>query len=320
MLYLRSHGSFPGCQVYRRTDGAFLINRTQLWPAMHSEKSQSKPSSYVKELGMRLPLVHKLLYPGDDASVGTFKPMFEDDIQMESCSKVMVIGGEGMHMHLVMAFFWWGFSGHRCNLKERTRWWENRLAAAMSFRDFVNSILSHLPNEITFHIDWGGGARRPCKLVHGMLHLQPCGGWRELPALELLGHRWLMHSQSCGDGLHWLTGSPYHASVSDLLVGGAMLSSPSKHEDLFLLLQDVLGQLGNLLNAVMPLAVTEDATVMRVNPRHHFDKGLLAAWVDEVLKKTRFTSLPALLRSMQIAGVSQACQRIYKAWFATHNK
>ena len=143
--------------------------------------------------------------------------------------------------------------------------------------------------------------------------MQHGGSWRELPALERLWMRWQWHSVgSCGNGLHWIRGSPYNASLADLLVGGSMLSDPLRDHDLFCLLHEVLGQLGNFLLAVLPSVMTKNSGVMQARPHHQFDKNLLAHWLDEVLHNDRFSSLPALLRSLRISGVSQLCDRIYK--------
>ena len=311
MFHLPTNAAFPGCQVARRKDGTLLLNRTNLWSAIHAEQHRSKPSSYLRELTARLKVLHKIIYPHDDPSVANFHMMHcgADDVVEVGDDHLVV--GEGMHVHLAMTYFWWAFSGHRLD-KERTRLWSNRLAAAACFRDFVNCVLSKFPNEVYFYITWDG-RQRPCRVIHGVLHMLPIGCWRELPALERLLSRWQWQSaSSCGNGLHWIRGSPYNASVVDLLVGGSMLSCPRQDADLFCLLHEVLGQLGNLLMAVLPSVITKDPGVIQARPHHHFDKNLLAHWLDEVLHNNRFSSLPGLLRSLQIAGVSQLCDRIYK--------
>ena len=309
-MYLPSNGAFPGCQVLRKRDGSYWVNRSPLWAPVHSENHKSKPSCFVKQLPDRLKFWHKELYPGDDQALGCLQPFCDD----ESGTMEEVAIGEGMHVHLLMAYFWWSFSGDRTH-RERSRNWENRLAAASCFRDFLQSVLRRLPNEVTFHILWGGKDRRPCKLRDGILDMQPLGRWRELPALSLLGFRWAQQAaHTSGNGMHWVRGSPYFAPLGDLLVGGAMLSNPTSHSDLLTLLRDVMAQLGNLILALMPRLVTTDARVMQAKARHHHDKGLLCSWVNEVLHKGRFASLPALLRSLQIAGIGQLCTRIYKDW------
>ena len=293
----------------RRRDGSYYVNRSHLWRCVHAEAHQSKPSQFMGAVPERLKIWHKAMYPHDDPQIASLQPLISDDDFLEE-----VPLGDGMHIHLLMAYFWWSFSGDRIH-KERGRHWENRLAAASCFRDFVQSILHRMPNEVTFHIMWGGLERRPCKLRHGVLDMQPLGLWRELRALTLLEHRWVQHAAGTrGNGLHWVRGSPYVAPLGDLLVGGAMLSNPNTHSDLLSLLRDVMAKLGNLVLALMPCLVTTDPRGIQVSRRNHYDKGPLYSWVDEVLHKGRFASLPALFRSMHRAGIGQLCSRIYKDW------
>ena len=148
----------------------------------------------MEALQTRLHVMHPLLYPEDDKNVMGFKPFQNSDLGADGTL------GVGVHMHFMMTLFWWGFGSFRKG-RERCRLWENRLAAAQVFRDFVGGFLNKCSCPVCFHIPWAGELR-PCSLHHGILDLRPMGRWRELPALELLTYRWKQMAQ--GSGLHFV--------------------------------------------------------------------------------------------------------------------
>ena len=305
-LFLPTRGSFPGCQLHHEPDGKCLLDISRLWSTFHSERSNAqssaqKLSTYLSELQVRMHHLHKVLYPSDTEDMTSLKPLWYDNPVPGS------IIGSGLNFHSVMSFFWWGFGGWR-EKRERTRKWENRLAAGLVFRDFVGLFLEKCPHAIRFQIPWGG-VLRSCTLQHGILDMRPLGEWRELPALELLNYRWQQQAQA--RGLRFLVSSPYQAPVADLLVGGAMLSDSVKHADLCKMLFSIHAQLGNLLLYLLPRVTTSDPCVLSRRPFEHIDKALIGAWVDQLFRE-RHSSLPVLLRSLQVGGVCQLRSRIYK--------
>ena len=116
-------------------------------------------------------------------------------------------------------------------------------------------------------------------------------------------------AQACG--LHFLTASPYHAPLVDLLAGGLLLADWIQHEEVSRMCLSILAQLGNLLLHLLPVVCTSDPSVIPRRPDAHVDKVLIGAWVEKLLRGGS-ASLPALLRTLEVSGVSQMSSRIYK--------
>lgn len=305
VLYFPGVGAFPGCQVMKQTDGTYYWNFTHLWACVVAPMHKTKPSSYQRKLEAAMQAVHRDLYPEDQVDVAKFQSLWGTD------DKAGAWVGDGMHTHCVMALFWWAFAGVREG-RERTRLWENRLHAANAFRALVRRSLQTLPHAVTVYIKWGT-EWRSCSLKQGMLDLHPDGRWRELPAWDALGQRWQHHEHQHGDGLGWVRGTPYYAHIADLLVGGTMLSSYTRHADVFAALAPLHAQLGNLVLHLLPRLLTADPSVLPRQAHQAIDKTLIATWLDRLLTDGAFKSLPDLLRALHVAGVGQLSGRIYKA-------
>ena len=99
------------------------------------------------------------------------------------------------------------------------------------------------------------------------------------------------------------------SNVSDLLVGAFLVSKVERHPEVFQMMTSVMAQFGNLFEYLLPdVAIKNPATFPR-QPHRHIDKGMIQMWVSKLLEKSSFQSLPALLRSMDMCGVSPLCTR-----------
>ena len=116
------------------------------------------------------------------------------------------------------------------------------------------------------------------------------------------------------DGIYWLDGPIETPSLGSCLAFVRIKRKYPADAGLYAVVHQIFGQVGNLLESMVPQLAPTDPALLPAVPGTRADKALIGFWVERTLANQQGSraALPALLRAVNRAAATAAADRIYK--------
>jgi len=131
-------------------------------------------------------------------------------------------------------------------------------------------------------------------------------------AWERFQHGWKGLVFAGGSGLSFLPADPSRCHLADFISGAFLVTDPCRNAAIMPTLYSLLAQLGNWLPSLVAGVASSDPSTLPVMPGMQVDKGMIYMWLERLAATGKFSSLPQMLRAIDVPCVSQMCSRVYK--------